>query len=94
MSSRVMIQILLCLLKLSLPQPDEPEGSPKKKKRKRETTMGTEATESLFDRFTDKLAAWQYFSGEFDVYATNHNVSSNDDRDWMQVFCEDIVEPA
>ena len=94
MTGRVLIQILLCLLKLSLPQPVEPEGSPKKKGRKRHTTMDAEATESLFDRFTDKLAAWQYFSGEFDVYATNRNVSYNDARDWMQVFCEDIVEPS
>lgn len=93
MTSRVQIQILLCLLKLSLPQPVEPEESPKKKRSKRQTTMDTESTEDLLERFIDKLTIWQYFSGAFDVYAANRNVSLSDDRDWMQVFCEDLVEP-
>lgn len=93
MTSRVQIQILLCLLKLSLPQPVEPEESPKRKRIKRQTTMDTESTEDLLERFIDKLTIWQYFSGAFDVYAANRNVSLSDDRDWMQVFCEDLVEP-
>ena len=43
----------------------------------------------------DKLSMWQLMSG-LELVSTKSNSISNskeDGRDWMQVFCEEIVEP-
>lgn len=41
----------------------------------------------------DKLAMWQLLRSidDHDVNAPS-NGKSKDDRDWMQVFCEDIIQ--
>ncbi|KAJ6485558.1 hypothetical protein C8R45DRAFT_997003 [Mycena sanguinolenta] len=83
----VQVQILLYLLKLSLPGlPDVP--SPSKKRRK----IGEPPSPSFEDRleaFMDKLSMWQL------VNTLDHGMLHHrkENRDWMQVFCEDVVEP-
>jgi hypothetical protein len=40
----------------------------------------------------DKLAMWQLLRSIDDhAISTSRNAKSNDDRDWMQIFCEDVV---
>ena len=41
----------------------------------------------------DKLAMWQLLRSIDDhgIYASNDG-KSKDDRDWMQIFCEDVVQ--
>ncbi|KAK7031697.1 hypothetical protein R3P38DRAFT_2925198 [Favolaschia claudopus] len=86
----VQIQILLYMLKLSLPgplPPPDPSSSPAKKRRK----IGEIPAPSLEDKleaFMDKLSMWQLVS-TLDEGLLHRNT----ERDWMQVFCEDIVEP-
>ncbi|KAJ7302962.1 hypothetical protein DFH08DRAFT_904435 [Mycena albidolilacea] len=86
----VQVQMLLYLLKLSLPGPTPPPevSSPSKKRRK----LGEAPSPSLEDRleaFMDKLSMWQLVN-TLDEGMLHRNKA---DRDWMQVFCEDIVEP-
>ncbi|KAF8211103.1 hypothetical protein K438DRAFT_1710548 [Mycena galopus ATCC 62051] len=86
----VQVQILLYLLKLSLPGPNPPPpaaSSPSKKRRK----IGEPLAPSLEDRleaFMDKLSMWQLVNT-----LDEGLLHRNGDRDWMQVFCEDVVEP-
>ncbi|KAF7354841.1 hypothetical protein MSAN_01398500 [Mycena sanguinolenta] len=86
----VQVQILLYLLKLSLPGlPDVPldVSSPSKKRRK----IGEPRAPSLEDRleaFMDKLSMWQLVNT-----LDQGMLHRKEDRDWMQVFCEDVVEP-
>ncbi|KAL4069325.1 hypothetical protein J3A83DRAFT_4250536, partial [Scleroderma citrinum] len=101
----VQLQILLYLLKLSLPGPRPPlppvagppsttggdtprakTGKPKKEKPKAVIPCPTERLES----FMDKLSTWQLISQMND---SQTQAESDKRRDWMQVFCEDIVEP-
>ncbi|KAJ7173477.1 hypothetical protein C8R46DRAFT_1082932 [Mycena filopes] len=84
----VQVQILLYMLKLSLPGPPPPPdaSSPSKKRRK----IGEPPAPSLEDRleaFMDKLSMWQLVS-TLDTGLLHRK----DERDWMQVFCEEIVE--
>ncbi|KAJ7233099.1 hypothetical protein C8J57DRAFT_1382948 [Mycena rebaudengoi] len=85
----VQIQIILCLLKLSLPgpMPLPAVDSPNKKRRK----LGDPPPPSLEDRleaFMDKLSMWQL------VGTLEDDISRpKDGRDWMQTFCEELVEP-
>ena len=40
----------------------------------------------------DKFAMWQLLSSINDHgISASSNGKSNDDRDWMQIFCEDVV---
>ncbi|KAJ7114114.1 hypothetical protein C8R44DRAFT_231200 [Mycena epipterygia] len=85
----VQVQILLYLLKLSLPGPTPaPEiSSPAKKRRK----LGEPPSPSLEDRlesFMDKLSMWQLVST-----LDEGLLHRKGERDWMQMFCEDVVEP-
>ena len=58
------------------------------------------ATEMLphLEMFMDKLAMWQLMGSLDDTRRATANVSAKgngkepDDRDWMQIFCEDVVE--
>ncbi len=91
---RVQIQILLYLLKLSLhgPSPPVTESPSKKKKRRRSTWKNPVEEESWEDRleaFMDKLSMWQLVNKLDDVASD----ASKGRRDWMQIFCEDVVEP-
>ncbi|KAJ6594240.1 hypothetical protein B0H19DRAFT_54933 [Mycena capillaripes] len=85
----VQVQMLLYMLKLSLPGPSPPShiSSPTKKRRK----LGDPPPPSLEDRleaFMDKLSMWQLVNTLDEGLLHRHG-----DRDWMQVFSEDIVEP-
>jgi hypothetical protein len=101
---RIQIQIMLHLLKISLPGPcpSDPEpatSSPSKKRRhqKRELRMPVPTTEERLESFMDKLSTWQLL-GSLDAIVPDRSTlrTSNgplkEDRDWMQVFCEDLVE--
>ncbi|KAJ7147622.1 hypothetical protein C8R43DRAFT_856154, partial [Mycena crocata] len=84
----VQVQILLYMLKLSLPGPSPPAevSSPSKKRRK----LGDPRPPSLEDRleaYMDKLSMWQLVTT-----LDEGLLRRKDDRDWMQVFCEDVVE--
>ncbi|KAJ7618982.1 hypothetical protein DFH06DRAFT_1362186 [Mycena polygramma] len=85
----VQVQILLYMLKLSLPGPSPPPdvSSPSKKRRK----IGEPPPPTLEDRlenFMDKLSMWQLVN-----HLDEGLLHRNGERDWMQVFCEDVVEP-
>ncbi|KAJ7663892.1 hypothetical protein DFH06DRAFT_1087709 [Mycena polygramma] len=85
----VQVQILLYMLKLSLPGPPPPPevSSPSKKRRK----IGEPPPPTLEDRlenFMDKLSMWQLVN-----HLDEGLLHRNGERDWMQVFCEDVVEP-
>ena len=106
--SRVQIQILLYLFKLSLPGPQPPpiahesselgSSKPKSKKRKRsEMVESVDTTEDRLEAFMDKLTMWQLVSRIEDAFnpVDTKKVDKNnkDERDWIQIFAEDIVEP-
>src|ERR1700728_3020138 len=100
---RIQIQILLHLLKISLPGPcpldtDSASSPPKKGKgSKHQPKVIVPSVEERLESFMDKLSTWQLL-GSLDVTTSDHSTSrtSNrpvkEDRDWMQVFCEDLVE--
>ncbi|KAF9244497.1 hypothetical protein BU15DRAFT_71481 [Melanogaster broomeanus] len=99
----VQLQILLYCLKLSLPGPCAPlppvtiapssadPVPPTKKKRRKERpkTVVPSPTERL-ESFMDKLSMWQLVSLMDD--AQKHPNQSREQRDWMQIFCEEVVE--
>lgn len=86
---RVLVQILLYMLKLTLPAPPQPERSPKRRKRKGRTDepANSLAPEDTLESFMDKLSAWQH------IQNLEPTASTKDDLDWMQTFCQDVVEP-
>lgn len=98
---RIQIQVLLHLLKISLPGPcsSDPEltsGSPSKKRRRRKHESGVAVTtaEERLESYMDKLSTWQLL-GSLSTIVPDHSTSSRpvkEDRDWMQVFCEELVE--
>ena len=97
-ANRVQIQILLYLLKLSLPgPPPPPPGTFKKRKRSREPREPSTTTEDELEAFMDKLSMWQLI-GNLDVVGmpgtkiSSSNLTSKENRDWIQVFSEDVVE--
>ncbi|KAI6039357.1 hypothetical protein EDC04DRAFT_1757664 [Pisolithus marmoratus] len=103
----VQIQILLYLLKLSLPGPCRPLlpvtippsgigndtnlGRSARRRKEKPITVIPSPAERL-ESFMDKLSTWQLISRMDDTHAGVHAVSPKE-RDWMQTFCEDIVEP-
>ncbi|KAF9476122.1 hypothetical protein BDN70DRAFT_772893, partial [Pholiota conissans] len=84
----VQIQILLYLYKLSLPGPTPP--TKKSRRRKVKSTEPVMSTEECLEAFMDKLSMWQL------VGSLNRAVPSTagktQDRDWTQIFAEEIVE--
>jgi hypothetical protein len=83
--SRVGIQIMLYFLKLSLPAPPQTD----KGKRKRRRSFSAEVTtEEYLEQFMDRLSMWQLLEA---VQSTRGD--KVEERDWMQSFCEEIVEP-
>jgi len=98
MDARFQLQILLYLLKLSLPGPPPPPDSPAKgHKESRKGPRPAAPTLSYEDRleaFMDKLAVWQLMAGLEQTSTKSHSISdTKDERDWMQVFFEETVEP-
>ncbi|KIN96307.1 hypothetical protein M404DRAFT_1006817, partial [Pisolithus tinctorius Marx 270] len=101
----VQIQILLYLLKLSLPGPCRPlppvtippSGTGNdtklaknaKRKKEKSATVTPSPTERL-ESFMDKLSTWQLISK---MDSQGMHGASPEERDWMQTFCEDVVEP-
>lgn len=103
---RVQIQILLYFLKLSLPGPclhpqyeleTVVETLPRKRKRRSELTV-LPSPEDRLESFMDKLSTWQLL-GTLDAPSATESArdplksSLTNERDWMQAFCEDLVEP-
>ncbi|KAH6912184.1 hypothetical protein BKA70DRAFT_1266916 [Coprinopsis sp. MPI-PUGE-AT-0042] len=100
----VQIQILLYLLKLSLPGP-LPAQKCKSKKRKRrpisyssddEERRNSNEWEDHLEAFGDRLSTWQLVSSLDDFKRTTSSWKAGkekEERDWMQVFIEDLVEP-
>jgi hypothetical protein len=103
-NSRVELQILLHLLKLSLlgPLPVQ-KGKSKKRKRRpisyssdEEEKRNNNEWEDHLESFGDRLSTWQLVSSLKDSKrSTSHwkPGKEKEERDWMQVFIEDIVEP-
>ena len=50
--------------------------------------------EERLESFMDKLSTWQLLGTLSTIVPTLRTSSGpfKDDRDWMQVFCEDLVE--
>jgi hypothetical protein len=103
---RVQIQILLhfFLLQHPRPTPSSAEQTTTKKKRKKHGQKQQVPTnislEARLESLMDKLAMWQLLSS-IDTRKERRNQTKGkekgkvyDDRDWMQRFCEDIVQPA
>jgi hypothetical protein len=95
-ADRVQIQILLYFLKLSLPgpPPPPPPGSSKKRKRSRVPPTPSTTIEDELEAFMDKLSVWQLI-GNLDVPGSKistPNPTSKENRDWIQIFAEDVVE--
>ncbi|KAI6030901.1 hypothetical protein F5J12DRAFT_803771 [Pisolithus orientalis] len=101
----VQIQILLYLLKLSLPGPCRPlppvtippsgTGNDTKlaknaKRRKEKSVTVTPSPTERLESFMDKLSTWQLISK---MDSQGMHGASSEERDWMQTFCEDVVEP-
>ncbi|KAH8827309.1 hypothetical protein DL96DRAFT_1681104 [Flagelloscypha sp. PMI_526] len=92
------IQILLYFIKLSLPGPKPiPPASPSKKRTKAGDRPAPPApsTEARLEALMDKLSMWQLVGNiQPDLsYTSTHTISGKrDERDWMQKFCENVVE--
>ncbi|KAG8216066.1 hypothetical protein J3R82DRAFT_8066 [Butyriboletus roseoflavus] len=95
----VQIQILLYLLKLSLPGPCTPlppvtipansvVPSTKKKPQKERHKVVVPSAQERLESFMDKLCTWQLVINLND----SHKRTDKDERDWMQTFCESVVE--
>ncbi|KAF8556631.1 hypothetical protein OG21DRAFT_1482977 [Imleria badia] len=95
----VQIQILLYLLKLSLPGPCSPlppvkipandmVPSSKKKRQKERVKVVVPSAHERLESFVDKLSTWQLVINMKD----SNKPANKDERDWMQAFCENVVE--
>ena len=91
--SRIQIQILLYLFKLSLSGPRPQEK--KKRKRSKKDQEPTPSVEDNLEAFMDKLSMRQLV-GNLDrtvqSSTTTNTEKANDERDWIQIFAEDIVD--
>ncbi|OBZ73106.1 hypothetical protein A0H81_06741 [Grifola frondosa] len=91
----VQIQILLHMLPPSL----SPSKKRKRRKREEEPRPPPPSIVERLESFMDRLSMWQLMQSIEDPASGAQKVDANskgkarDDRDWMQVFCEDIVEP-
>ncbi|KAH9847756.1 DNA replication regulator SLD3-domain-containing protein [Lenzites betulinus] len=94
---------------LPLPPPLSPSKSKKRKHRERGTAQTPQAPpqplEERLESYMDKLAMWQLMRSVDSTFglgdartqsaksAATGPDGSKDERDWMQAFCEDLVEP-
>lgn len=91
------------------PDPLPPSQSPRKRKRRApppDSLLPNSEIEDQLEAFMDKLCMWQLTSA-LDNIDTGSNPGGNatqgagiqanqktaDERDWMQKFCEDVIEP-
>jgi len=97
------------MFKLSLPQHCSPPSLDHddtlkasrsgKRKRASEPTEPTLNVEEQLETFMDKLAMWQLVGRVDDAFdhdplpTKNVERISKDERDWTQIFVEDVVEP-
>jgi hypothetical protein len=91
------VQILLYMLKLSLPGPlqttparthDSHATSPRKH-RNAKSQVPTPSVEDRLESFMDKLSMWQLIGG-LEERKEDAQAAS---LDWMQTFCQVVVEP-
>ncbi|KAK7679006.1 hypothetical protein QCA50_017950 [Cerrena zonata] len=91
------------------PDPLPPSQSPRKRKRKAppsDTLLPNSEIEDQLEAFMDKLCMWQLTSALDNITTgktpgtngkpgttTQGNQKTSDERDWMQKFCEDVIEP-
>lgn len=91
------------------PDPQPLSQSPRKRKRKTpppDNMFSNDEVEDRLEAFTDKLCMWQLTNALDDIVASNTSTSKQamtasskgkqkavDERDWMQIFCEDVIEP-
>ncbi|TDL26947.1 hypothetical protein BD410DRAFT_836042 [Rickenella mellea] len=91
-----MIQLLLYMLKLSLPGPPPPaQKSRRSKKRKRapQNDEQSDTTTEILEQYMDKLSMWQ-LTASLDILRDGTQAGKpQDDRDWTQKYCEEVVEP-
>lgn len=95
---RYQIQILLYFLKLSLPGPKPPSDSPPKKhkgsRKGFQPAASLPSDEDRLEAFMDKLSMWQLMTSLEQVSTVSKSISNNkDERDWMQIFLEEVIEP-
>ncbi|KAF9556485.1 hypothetical protein CPC08DRAFT_669781 [Agrocybe pediades] len=92
------IQILLYLFKLSLPGPPPPEKKKKRKRRKQDEEPPALSVEDRLEAFMDKLSMRQLVSSldrtapSMPTNTSNSEEKEKDERDWIQIFAEDIVD--
>ncbi|KAJ8087009.1 hypothetical protein PM082_005834 [Marasmius tenuissimus] len=95
----IQIQILLHLLLLSLPGPSPPPPPPppelssvKRRKQLRKKPAPTPSTEDRLESFMDKLSTWQLMV-DLSTSPSKNKRRNEDDLDWMQSFCQNVIEP-
>ncbi|KAG2337259.1 hypothetical protein BDR05DRAFT_1005205 [Suillus weaverae] len=71
--------------------PAKPSHSRKKKKKEKLNSIIPSSVERL-ESFMDKLSMWQLVS-LMNISRTEITIRHKNERDWMQKFCEDVVEP-
>jgi hypothetical protein len=50
--------------------------------------------EDRLEAFMDKLSMWQLMTSLEQVSTVSKSISNNkDERDWMQIFLEEVIEP-
>jgi len=87
---RVQIQILLYMVKLSI-APEPVITHPKKRKRSRKDIhVPSSSLEERLENLMDKLSMLQLTSH----LSTKESQLNRNERDWAQIFCEDVVEAA
>lgn len=82
------MQILLYMLKLSLPGATTPSETSSPSKKRRKLDPPPVSLEDRLEAFMDKLSMWQLINT-----LDEGLLHRKGDRDWMQIFCEDVVEP-
>ncbi|KZV97377.1 hypothetical protein EXIGLDRAFT_747145 [Exidia glandulosa HHB12029] len=101
----VQIQVLLYMLNLTLPPaPETPSSSSTpSRKRKRAAADPLLSLDERLEFFMDKLSLWQLTASLVPLSgsqpsssqpsSSQHPEPDDNERDWTQVFCEDVVEP-
>ena len=69
---------------------EDKSASPRKRRKRNQPSILS--LEDQLESLMDKLAMWQLL-GSIDSHRINNsgNGEPKGDRDWMQVFCEDVV---
>ena len=75
---------------VSAPHLPESSSSPYKRgrRRKRRSSPPPFSVEDNLDMLTDQVSMWQAVDDDVDKFLKRPN---DNDRDWMRVFCEDVV---